>query len=234
MNRLLLAAGVALLLAVAAGPAVADIAPPKGFKRVALDNKITTEKEFPDYVFYTVIGGAGKGGGFKENANAAANARGVNAVKFDPKTPIEIKAEGRGAGIGRQGSLVAVPKDARKKYASDEEFHAAIRLGKVEGALRAKVNFDSATTVKDTDARTTVTQEYKLEKIDPKDGLVITRVKGEEKKDEPKKDGKPEEEEEGVAAYAPKGGVWVAALAATAGLVLGGLWLAGRRRRAGE
>src|SRR5439155_2885360 len=108
MNKFVLAA--ALVGLIAASSVRADVAPPKGSKRVALDHKITTDKEYPDYRFYTVVGGGGKTGGFKGNAAAAANAKGVTEVKFDPKTPIEIKAEGRGAGIGRQGSLVAVPK----------------------------------------------------------------------------------------------------------------------------
>jgi hypothetical protein len=223
MKQILAVLGAVVLVA---GAARADIAPPKGQKRVALDHKITTEKEFPDYRFYTVIGGGGKGGGPKGNPEATA--RGVTEVKFDPKTPIEIKAAGRGAGIGRQGALVAVPKDARKNYESDEEYLAAIRLGKVEGAFRAKTNFDAITTVKDDDARTTVVMEWKVEKLD-KDGFVLKFPDRGAPGTAPK-DGKegPEEEE---AAYAPRGGAWVAGLAATLGLVFAGLWLVGRGRR---
>jgi len=229
MRRTLAALVLGLFVA---GVAWADVPPPKGFKRVTLDNKITTEKEFPDYRFYTVIGGAGKGGGFKENADAAANAKGVTEVKFDPKTPIEIKGAGRNPGIGRQGHLVAVPKDAEKNYPGEKEFLAAIRLGKVEGQLRAKANFDAITTVKDSDPRAAVVMEFKVEKVDAKDGIVGKFVR--EEKDPDKKDPAEESDEAGdapaVTAYTPRAGVWVAGLAASLAVVLAGLWLARRSR----
>jgi hypothetical protein len=227
MTRVL---GVLALALLVGGAARADVAPPKGQKRVALDHKITTDKEFPDYRFYTVIGGGGRGGGFQGKGDPAASARGVTEVKFDPKTPIEIKAAGRGAGIGRQGSLVAVPKDARKKYASDDEYLAAIRLSKVEGAIRAKTNFDAITVVKDTDTRTTVVMEWKVENITAKDGFVLKSPDRGEPRATPPKDGMDSPEDEEATAYAPKGGAWVAGLAATLGLVFAGLWLSRRNR----
>ena len=53
MSRLLaVAVGLAL-----AGTAAADVAPPKGFKRVVLDNTVTTEKAYPGYAFFLVSGG---------------------------------------------------------------------------------------------------------------------------------------------------------------------------------
>ena len=204
----------------------ADVPPPKGSKRVTLDWKITTETEFPDYTFYTAVGGGGKGGKAGE---------GVTMVKLDPKTPVELKGAGRGAGIGRQGSLYAVPKGAEEKFGSEKEFFTALRMGKVEGALRAKVNLDASTVIKDTDPRTTVVWEYKVEKVD-KDGItgkMITEDKKDadkketEKKDPAKKDSP--DEEDATVASAPKGGVWIAGLAATLALVFAGVWLAGRR-----
>ncbi len=233
MNKLVLAA--ALVGLIAASSVQADIGPPKGMKRVTLDHKITTEKEWPDYIFFTVLGGGGKGG----LKNPLAAAEGVTQVTFDPKTPIEIKGANRGGGIGRQGSFVAVPKDAAKGYDSEKAFLAAIRNGKVEGQLRAKGQFDSTTTIKDTDPRTTVVWEFKVEKVDPKEGLVGAFVrdaeaKNPEKKDPAKKDTEGVDDDEEVAvAAAPKGGVWVAGLAATLGLVFAGMWLAGRRNRHG-
>jgi hypothetical protein len=228
MSRLLLAAAIGLIVAASVQ---ADIGPPKGKKRVALDHKITTEKEFPDYVFYTVLGGGGKTGGKKDSV---AGAEGVTLVKFDPKTPIEIKAAGRGGGIGRQGSLCAVPKDAAKKYDNEKEFLAAIRSGKVEGQVRAKANFGTTIDIAESDPRTSIEMEYKVEKVD-KDGIVgkfVTDDKKEpEKKDPGKKDG-PEDDEDSPVASAPKGGMWIAGVAATLGLVLSGFWLAGRNRRA--
>lgn len=210
-----------------AAVARADVAPPKGMKRVTLDHKITTEKEFPDYIFFTVIGGGRAGFGGKNPLGAA---EGVTQVKLDPKTPIVIPGASRNPGIGRQGHLVATPKDAAKAYGSEKEFLAAVRNGKVEGMIRAKTLLDSITVVKDTDTRTTVVQEYKLEKIDAKDGMVLTRVKEGEAE---KKDGGKQEEEEldPQTAFAPRGGVWVAGLSASLAVILGGLWVVRRNRR---
>src|SRR5262245_11428010 len=132
MSRTLALLTLGALVAVTASSARADIAPPKGFKRVTLDHKITTDQEFPDYVFFTVIGGGGRTGGVK---NPLAGAEGVTQVKLDPKTPIVIPGAGRGAGIGRQGHLAAVPKDSEKNYSSEKEFLAAVRAGKVEGLI---------------------------------------------------------------------------------------------------
>jgi hypothetical protein len=218
---------VLVLGLLAAAVVRADVAPPKGLKRVTLDHKITTEKEYPDYIFFTIIGGGRAGPGGK---NPLGGAEGVTQVKLDPKTPIVIPGAGRGAGIGRQGYLVAAPKDAGKSYGSEKEFLAAIRAGKVEGMIRAKTLLDSQATVKDTDTRTTVVQEYKLEKIDPKDGMVLTRVK--EGEPEKKDGGKQEEEElDPATAFAPRGGVWVAGLSASLAVVLAGLWVVRRNRR---
>jgi hypothetical protein len=222
MKRVFGALALALLVA---GTTRADIGPPKGMKRVTIDHKITTEKDFSDYDFYTSVGGDGKFGKF--------NGGGVTAVKFDAKTPIEIKGAGRNPGIGRQGSLYAVPKDAAKKYDSEKDFFAALRSGKVEGQIRAKHNFDSITTIKDTDPRTTVLMEWKVENLDAKDGFAMKYPKLDEVKPVPPKEGKDgleDEEEDAAVAFAPKGGVWIAGLAATLGLVFAGLWLARRSR----
>ena len=121
MYRTLLVFGVGLL---AATVAQADGLPPKGQKRVVVDHKITTDKEISDYTFYTVIYG-GKGGPK------------VTEVKLDPKTPIEIPGAKR-TGVGRQGWLVAVPKDAAKKYDNEKAFIEAIQKSKVEGLAPAR------------------------------------------------------------------------------------------------
>jgi hypothetical protein len=201
----------------------ADVPPPKGSKRVTLDNKITTEKEYPDYIFFTVIGGGGPGpGGFGKKKGSD----GVTQVKLDPKTPIVIAGAGRSAGIGRQGHLTAVPKDAEKDYGTKDEFLAAIRGGKVEGQVRAKTNLDAITVVKDTDTRTTVVQEYKVEKVDPKEGIVLTRVKDGDPKDKEEETA----EEPGATAYTPRGSLWVAGMIASLGILLAGLWFVMRCR----
>lgn len=195
---------VLVLGALAVSFARADIPPPKGLKRVNLEHKITTDKEFGDYVLYTVSGGDK-----------------VTAMKLDPKTPATITA---GGGRYRTATLVAVPKGADKKYDNEKDFLAAVAKGTVEGMLKAKTTFDAITTVKDTDTRTKIVNEYTLDKIDPKDGIVLTA----------KKEGKegPEEASDGSDAVvaSPRGGTWIAGLAASLGLLLAGLWLATRNR----
>jgi hypothetical protein len=205
MKRGLLAFSVALLVA---GVAIADIPPPKGQKRVTVDHKITTDKDIADYAFFTVIG--------RDQ---------VTAVKFDAKTPIVIKGAGRG-GVARLGLLVAIPKDAAKKYATEAELHKAIAEGKVEGLVRASNSFDSFTVVKDTDARDVIVREYTFDKIDAKAGIVLKAVAAPKSspKDSP-------EDSDSPPAYTPRGGVWIAAVACFASLMFGGFWLAGRSRR---
>lgn len=213
MSRLL---AVLVLGVLAAGIAQADIGPPKGFKRVTVDYKIAAEKDYPEYQFFTVIGGSGGKG---------AKGRGVTEVKLDSKTPVMIAGAGR-AGIGRLCSLVAVPKDAAKSFDSEGEFHEAIRTGKVEGMLRAKNTFAPFTNLKDSDNRKLVVTEYSLSKVNAKEGIVLVV------KEAGSKGGSEESGESGaVTAYTPRGGMLIAGLAAALGVMLGGLWLAGRGRR---
>ena len=118
-----------------------------------------------------------------------------------------------------------MPKDAEKGYATKDEFYAAIRAVKVEGQVRAKTNLDALTIVKDTDTRTTVVQEYKVEKVDPKDGIVLTRVKETDPKDKQEETADESADETGATAYTPRGGLWVAGMIASLGVLLAGLWL---------
>src|SRR4051812_32315304 len=89
MRRVL--AVVALGGLLVAGAARADVAPPAGLKRVALDHKIETDKEYPEHTFFTVTG-------FDK----------VEAARLDPKNPLVIAGAGRG-GRYRSCTLVAVP-----------------------------------------------------------------------------------------------------------------------------
>jgi hypothetical protein len=209
MTRTLSVFTLGLLCAAAAR---ADVAPPPGFKRVTVEHKITTGKDYPGYVFFAVSGGDK-----------------ATPVKLAPNTPATITA---GAGRYRLASLVAVPKDAAKKFESEKEFRAAVAEGKVAGLLRAKTTFAAFADVKAAGAPKTMVKEYKLEKIDPKEGIVLVPVKKagapgappQEESDEDAPDG-PE-----VTAAAPRGRLWVAGLAAFAGLAFAGLWLARRPR----
>ena len=73
MNRVLVAAVFALT---AVGLARADLLPP-GQKNIPINHTIETDKEHPDWVFFT-LGGNGA----------------VKAVKLDPKTPLVIPGSG--------------------------------------------------------------------------------------------------------------------------------------------
>lgn len=203
----------ALILAVCVvGIARADVPPPPGFVRVVTDHKIVTAKDYPDYKFFTVMQGPGKTG-----------ADGIAEVKLNTKTPVVI------AGKGRRPfnpiTLVAVPGDAAKNYKDETQFFEAIRAGKVDGLLRANASFSPVTTVKGGDPGKTMVVEHTLEKIDAKGGLELVR----------KKDGavggSEEPESAGAAASTPRGGVWIAGIAAAMALTFGGLWLTGRGRR---
>jgi hypothetical protein len=208
MNRLLALFTVGLV----AGVAVADVPPPKGFKRVQVTHKITTEKDYPDLLFFTVAGNDQ-----------------VTAAKLSEKEPLEI-AKDRG-GRFRACVLVAVPKNAGKKYTTEKEFYAAIRAGKVEGLVKSKLNFFLSSEVKDTDKRDVIVLEYKLDKIDAKEGIVLTVKKSADNKDAPEDDSDTPGDVPTATARAPRGGVWVAGLGAALALMLGGFWLAGRARR---
>lgn len=195
------ALAAALLAAV---PAAADIRVP-GSKRIPTDHKIETEKEYPDFTFYTIIGPDK-----------------VAEVKLHPKKPFTIAAAGRG-GTTASGRLVAVPNGAAKGYKTEKEFHDTLAAGKVKGQLLAGTTFPSFDTIKESDPRTAATITHKIVRVDPKEGIVFERDAK-----QPKKDGKKPEEEESLAA--PRGVPWAAGLAASASLVLAGLWLAGRKR----
>jgi hypothetical protein len=194
---------------IAASFAQADIAPPKGLRRVIVDHKITTDRDFPDYQFYLVYGQSK-----------------VEAVQLGSKTPLVIPGIGR-VGPDRLAELVAVPKDAAKRYAGVKDFHAAIAAGKVEGMVKGNARFSPETTLKDTDPRRSVMEEHKLEKLDAKEGLVIKPI---QKKPGPSEEPTAEEAETGGTAYTPRGGVLIAGLAATLAVVFAGLWLARRYR----
>ena len=215
MSRALLALSLGLL---AAGVAQADGLPPKGLKTVPVDHKFTTEKEWADYDFFAVSGGKGP------------RAK-LTALTISPKTPGVFPGAGR-TGIGRLGTLYAVPKSAARNFDSEAKFHDAIKLGKVEGIIATTTRLDSQTAIKDTDQRTVVVREHRIEKIDANEGIVLATKKDEDRKPGGGKDS-PDDGEDvpGVTAYVPRGGLWVAGLAAFAAITLGGLWLAGRSRR---
>lgn len=202
------------LLAVAVGflcvaTAAADIAPPRGVKRVPLEYKVETERAYPDYTFFAISGGDK-----------------AQPVKLDPKTPAKVTA---GGGRYRVAMLVAVPKDAAKSFPNDKAFTAAVASGKVPGLIRTKTPFYAFTDLKDSDTRKVVVQRYKVDKVDAREGIVLVQVK-DAKCDADEDDGTPVENPEVPLAAAPKGKIWVAGASATLAVMLTGLWLARRTR----
>lgn len=209
MTRLL-AAAAALLVA---GTALADIGPPPGFIRVPVEYKITTEKEIADYAFYTVnfLGDPAK------------------ELKIDPKTPGEIKPPAAGARSGLR--LVAVPKDAAKKFDSEKDFLAAVAKDKVSGAVWAKATFYGRKEVKEAGAPKVIVVEQKIEKVDAKEGIVFAKAAADPNAPPPPPGCDVDDEAATPTAYAPKGGTWVAGVAGALAVVFGGLWIARRGRR---
>ncbi len=186
-----------------------SIPPQPGFKRVAVEHKITIQKDNPDYVFYSIL--AGK----------------VTELKLDAKNAATLVSLGNKP--VQTARLVAVPKDASKKFDGEKEFFEAIAKGQVEGMARSKTYFGATMDVKEKDAGEKVVMQYKIEKVDPKEGIVFVT----DKKDAPKSkcDDSEDADETAPVAYTPKGGVWVAGLAGTFAVVLAGLWIARRGRR---
>jgi hypothetical protein len=195
-----------LVVLLGAGVVAADLRPPEG-RNIPMEHTIITEKEYPDYNFYLV------------------NEK-LIAVKLDPKVPIEIKT---GDSFGSR--LVGVPKDIDKRFVNEEERLSSLRKEvSIEGIVRSKTRFNSDGTVPETDQRTKIVLEHRIEGIDAKNGTIVLAtkhmepMKGGEKKDSP-------DDAPGVGVYTPRNGVWVAGTAASLALVLGGLWFAWRARR---
>jgi hypothetical protein len=156
----------------------------------------------------------------------------VTEVKFDPKTPIEIPGAKR-TGAGRQGWVVAIPKDAAKNYGTEKAFIEAVQKGKVEGMAKTR-NLDSMDILKETDKRDIILREHKFERLDGKN-IILSTKKDEgvptPKPAEPKKDSADEEDAPPSGTAAPRGGMLIAGVAAVAAIMLGGLWFVGRTRR---
>jgi len=221
-----LIATAAVLLAVPSVHADIPVPIPKGFKEVPFKYRIATEQDFSDYSFYTV----------EVSELPAASTRTAAPVKLDPKNPLSLTPTSH-ASFSKRYELFAIPKDAGKKYASEKELLKAIVGWSVPGQVRAKTIFagESTTQIKESDPRKEVVAEHKIEKIDPKLGIVLTSPKSATPaKGEPGKIGSEEcddPDEPAPIAYTPKGGTWVAGLAAACAFVFGGLWIARRGRR---
>jgi hypothetical protein len=211
-----------LVLAAFAGVAVADVPPPpppKGKKYVSVNNEVLLGKDVSGYVFVKQVTS------FPGMPKPSYEKLELNATK-----PTAIPEGGRRTYV----TLYAVPQDAAKEFKSTEELGKALSAKKVKGAF--SVGFTSTATVSDKIKGDSVKWTTTIAAIDDKG--IKKKVEGdgfeEPKPKAPKnpKDG-PDDEDDAPAttAQTPRGGVWVAGLAAFAALTLGGFWLVGRTRR---
>ena len=110
------------LVLATAGVALADIPPPpppKGYKYISVENELVVAKDVTGYVFVEIV----------SNFLPAAETTGTKLVPKDGK-PLALSAGGRRSFV----RVYAVPADAAKGYAKDEELFAALEKNKVEGA----------------------------------------------------------------------------------------------------
>jgi hypothetical protein len=182
--------------------------PPKGMKYVHVIHKFASESDFPDYEFYSVITSPG-------------NKYTVKAVKLT-RTPAVIWDL---TDLPRRATLklTAVPKDAAKKYETEQAFHAALGKGTVAGQAETKDDFWRPG-LAPTSEKDTVEGVYTVTKVSAKDGIVIPVTYK-----QPKLEPGCEADQDGGVSAAPRGGVWVAGLAVAAAFLTGGLWLTRRR-----
>jgi hypothetical protein len=195
----------------------ADIPPPPpaaGLKRVPVEYKVGLTQEFPESTFFLI--------------NAWGAVTSVKEIKLIPKEPSAVT-------VARFGTtLVAVPKQAVKGYATEKELHDAVIGGKVTGAVKLEIGSSSFSDIKKEDSRTKIVKEFIVEKIDPKEGIILRKAKKNEKGtgDAPEDEDPESASAKGDVSFVdiPLGGMWVAGVAAFLALTLGGLWLVRRHR----
>jgi hypothetical protein len=213
---------VLLLLAAVAARADIPVPPPPGKKFVGVENRVTTDKAYPDLEFY-VLSGSG------------APAK----VALAPDAPIKVPGDRRVI-PGGQTILAAVPRGAAEKFPDGKAFAAAVRGGKVPGQAVTKHVFSSQTTVATNDPRPVVVQTYAVVRIDAKGKgeivLALEKAAGSPPPMAPKN--APAEDEPidfcGTPppgnADLPRGGAVVAGLALAVAAASAGVWLRRRGR----
>jgi hypothetical protein len=186
-----------------------------GTRNLPIDYRIETDKDYPDLVFFTIRGSGS-----------------VTSVQFDQKTPLTIpgsNAEGKGPVLPpgeklnrpyRSTSLVAVPKEAAGSYPTEKAFHAALDAGTVPGLAKSQPLYDHRN-VPTGDPRKSIVRVFRVEKIDPKEGIVLTELKNAEGS---------EGEGGREATTGPGVQLWMVGLAGSLAVVLAGVWLVRRRR----
>lgn len=211
MSRLLLALVAGLVVADAVRADIPPPPPPKGKKYADVSNEVKLDKDVSGYVFVTQVST------FPNRTNTFAKPE-LSATKA-----VAMPAGARRTYV----ELLAVPQDAAKEFKTDAELFDALKDNKVKGVHR--IGFNNTATVADTIKDKSVKWTTTVTAVN-KDGIK-TKVEGEGYEPPAKKGGPGEEGEEAPTARAPRGGVWVAGVAAFAAVTLGGFWLVGRARR---
>jgi hypothetical protein len=213
MNKLLALLTVGLI----AGVAVADVPPPpppKGQKYVSVSNEVVLAKDVTGYVFV------------QQTVSFPGGGSNAKKLTLSADKATAIAAGGRRMAV----NLVAVPEDAAKEFKTDDELFDAIKAKKVKGAQ--SLGFNNTVTVSDKVNGNSVKWTYTITAIDAKG--IKTKIEGEGYEapaTKPAKDSPEDDADTPTVAQTPRGGTWVAGLAAFAAIMLGGMWLAGRTRR---
>ncbi len=219
MSRIL--AAVLCPVLVAAALADGPPPPPKGMKAVPFRVHVATDVESPDYDLFAVT--------TQTHPTKKSTTRTAQPAKLTPKTPLTFRTYSSFTSI----ALVAVPKEAAAKYATEAEFLAAVAEGAVPGQVASKTALPRGDVrlIPEKDPRERLVAEFKLTKIDPKEGVVLTQEEdpspGKERKDCDESDAESLREE-----IAPRRGGLAAGIASSVAVALTGLWLVRRRLRA--
>lgn len=223
MSRLL----VVVVVAAVAGVAVADVPPPpppKGKKYVNVSSEVKLAKGVSGYVFVTSV----------TNFRPAPDKPTFAKAELGAEKATAMPAAGRRTAV----ALVAVPQAAAAEFKTDADLFAALAANKVKGTQR--VEFAGTATVSDAIKGDAVKWTYTVTGIDDKgikttaegDGYEPPKAKKEPKNGkEPKNQDEGDEGDEPDAPLTARGGPMVAGVAASAALMLGGLWVVGRGRR---
>jgi hypothetical protein len=214
-----------MLLLALVGAARADVAPPPGMKRLPVTRTIQCDTLPDGYTFYAAWWDAGYTGDPRGRPIPPDQTKGPPAPK--PHWVIGLVRFEPGVARSIQGTIYAVPTGAIPKHV-DEAFAESLSKGKVAGAFRYPHGFIS-NEVPISDPRKEVIIRDVIERIDPEKGIIVTRTTNAPNQGmdlEPVHgDQSPETRD-----WLQSPMTWVAASAAVAGLVLGGLWLGWRLR----
>jgi hypothetical protein len=144
-------------LTLAIGVVRADVAPPPGQQRVPVDHIIESDRTYPEYVFFVVIG---------------AEADWSYRCEVGPGSPVWIGGAKRG-GRAQMCWLAAVPKSATEGFLDEQALLAAIIGGKVPGTVNSKVYFDPFEVVPSLNAPSLIERRHRIEQVSMDDGIVI-------------------------------------------------------------